>query len=338
MKTNNKEKSTRRLYGDEFVALLNELHAIDSYENAMLAIKRFSTLNGNFGDPSNPSSMFNLNALLTRLGVDLFNEENIKIIEKAVYEKSDELDPYYFRSSQKEVKKFSERSDRSFVNDELYILLDNLNALNDENELTLVEEFSAKDGNFGDLNQEESMNNFYHLLDLLGVDPRDEKNSEMIVYALSHNLDFDTDWIRGAQQKPIDRETLVEDTMNQLGMRHSLSGYNYFKEAVMFALDHEQFSIMNELYPMIAYKYNKTSTKVERAIANLLSNNICNIRQNHLRNNAINYIYNIGDRIYNDASRLTNAEAIHTVKVYVQQLENQNKKNIEKPRCLVRMK
>lgn len=80
--------------------------------------------------------------------------------------------------------------------------------------------------------------------------------------------------------KSIDDEKIVEDNLyyyiyndldivfSYLYISPSKYGYRYWKDAIFLYIesDNLQVSICNDIYPMIAEKYNKSSNSVERAM------------------------------------------------------------------------
>ena len=63
-----------------------------------------------------------------------------------------------------------------------------------------------------------------------------------------------------------DIEVTVLEWIHDLGIPAHIKGYGYLKEAIMFAIEHKNFSITKELYPLVATKYSTTPSRVERAI------------------------------------------------------------------------
>lgn len=63
-------------------------------------------------------------------------------------------------------------------------------------------------------------------------------------------------------------ETLVNNTLQQLGLPSHLLGYKYLKDAILMSLvDHTVLDgVTKRLYPEIAGKYNTTSARVERSM------------------------------------------------------------------------
>lgn len=69
-------------------------------------------------------------------------------------------------------------------------------------------------------------------------------------------------------------EIAVSDLILNLGILPNLAGYHYLREAILLTIRDQSVlsSPTRSLYPVIAEKYNATSSKVNRAIRNTLEN------------------------------------------------------------------
>ena len=71
-----------------------------------------------------------------------------------------------------------------------------------------------------------------------------------------------------AQHRDSNIEWLVTDVIHQIGVPAHIKGYQYLREAIMISID--DLAIINavtkKLYPMVAQKFETTSSRVERAI------------------------------------------------------------------------
>lgn len=73
---------------------------------------------------------------------------------------------------------------------------------------------------------------------------------------------------RGEEKKSYDLESLVTESIHELGVPAHIKGYQYVRTAIMMVVDNMELLnyITKELYPVIAKKYSTTSSRVERAI------------------------------------------------------------------------
>jgi len=60
----------------------------------------------------------------------------------------------------------------------------------------------------------------------------------------------------------------VTKVIHQMGVPAHIKGYQYLRDAILFVIEEVNLlgAVTKELYPMIAKKYNTTSSRVERAI------------------------------------------------------------------------
>lgn len=67
---------------------------------------------------------------------------------------------------------------------------------------------------------------------------------------------------------PIDIETMVTETIHEIGIPAHIKGYQYLRHAIMLVVDNLDVinSITKKLYPTVAQDFNTTSSRVERAI------------------------------------------------------------------------
>jgi len=63
-------------------------------------------------------------------------------------------------------------------------------------------------------------------------------------------------------------EVEVTNIIHQMGVPAHIKGYQYLRDAILLVIDEVNLlgAVTKELYPMIAEKYNTTSSRVERAI------------------------------------------------------------------------
>ena len=75
--------------------------------------------------------------------------------------------------------------------------------------------------------------------------------------------------IQQRNMKPTDNlEALVTNIIHEVGVPAHIKGYQYLREAIMMVVNNIDIinQITKQLYPEIAYKYNTTPSRVERAI------------------------------------------------------------------------
>lgn len=63
-----------------------------------------------------------------------------------------------------------------------------------------------------------------------------------------------------------DPRVLISNTLLRLGLRTSLHGYGYLREAILLSAKDTEQSITKELYPAVAAPFGTTGTRVERSI------------------------------------------------------------------------
>ncbi len=89
------------------------------------------------------------------------------------------------------------------------------------------------------------------LMELTGLRDKNRPKPEEILTSQGYNI-----------------ELLVTDVIHQIGVPAHIKGYQYLREAIMIAID--DLGIINavtkKLYPMVARKFDTTSSRVERAI------------------------------------------------------------------------
>ncbi|MBQ8297278.1 MAG: sporulation transcription factor Spo0A [Ruminococcus sp.] len=66
----------------------------------------------------------------------------------------------------------------------------------------------------------------------------------------------------------VDMEIIVTEIIHRLGVPAHIKGYHYLRTAILEAANNRELldSITKKLYPLVASKYNTTSSRVERAI------------------------------------------------------------------------
>ena len=68
--------------------------------------------------------------------------------------------------------------------------------------------------------------------------------------------------------KDSDLELMITEIIHQIGVPAHIKGYHYIREAITIAVNNSDIinSVTKQLYPMVAKKYQTTSSRVERAI------------------------------------------------------------------------
>lgn len=68
--------------------------------------------------------------------------------------------------------------------------------------------------------------------------------------------------------KDSDLELMITEIIHQIGVPAHIKGYHYIREAITIAVNNADIinSVTKQLYPMVAKKYQTTSSRVERAI------------------------------------------------------------------------
>ncbi|MDB2098091.1 sporulation transcription factor Spo0A [Clostridium paraputrificum] len=104
---------------------------------------------------------------------------------------------------------------------------------------------------------------------------------------------------------PIDLETEITSIIHEIGVPAHIKGYMYLREAItMVVNDMELLSaVTKELYPSIAKKYNKTASRVERAIRHAIE-----VAWGRGQVDAINKLF--GYTVHNEKGKPTNSEFI----------------------------
>ena len=103
-----------------------------------------------------------------------------------------------------------------------------------------------------------------------------------------------------------EKAKLISKVLLEMGMRADITGYLYAKEAITMVMDDsKRKKICNDIYPVIAVKYNATAQQVERnirfAIDKMECDSDCNIDQyfNKIRDHYTNkeFIYGIAEYV-----------------------------------------
>ena len=70
------------------------------------------------------------------------------------------------------------------------------------------------------------------------------------------------------ETKELSLETMVTELLHEIGIPAHIKGYHYIREAITIAVNNADIinSVTKQLYPMVAKKYQTTSSRVERAI------------------------------------------------------------------------
>lgn len=73
---------------------------------------------------------------------------------------------------------------------------------------------------------------------------------------------------KSEEKKTYDLESLVTESIHELGVPAHIKGYQYVRTAIMMVVENMELLnyITKQLYPVIAKKYSTTSSRVERAI------------------------------------------------------------------------
>ncbi len=102
-----------------------------------------------------------------------------------------------------------------------------------------------------------------------------------------------------------DTEIMVTEIIQKIGVPAHIKGYYYLRSAIINSINNSQLmgSITKQLYPYVAQKYSKTSSRVERAIRHAIE-----IAWNKGKNEMINKYF--GYSLINFHRRPTNSEFI----------------------------
>ena len=72
----------------------------------------------------------------------------------------------------------------------------------------------------------------------------------------------------GEKVEKFDLETVVSDTLHEIGVPASLLGYKYLRTAIIWCVEDESLahSVTKRLYPRIAEEFGTTSSRAERSL------------------------------------------------------------------------
>ena len=173
------------------------------------------------------------------------------------------------------------KANRAFTCEELYSLLMQLGVSFDENDYDkFMELFNKVDKKFGNPDDRQSMIDFTWLLLNFQVDIWDNNNRKVIDKAIKNKkvLEIDSIGEQGVKnlklnydKNTIDMERYVKILMFELGFRPNFTGFNLFKDGVIYLLNtDEKMSWTKVIYPNLGKKYELPGFKVERAIRSLI--------------------------------------------------------------------
>lgn len=140
-----------------------------------------------------------------------------------------------------------------------------------------------------------------------------ERISEFISSLSESELD-DTFFKSGQNPAPeiknaaSDLETIVTNSIHELGVPAHIKGYHYMRTAIMMVIENQDLLnyITKQLYPEIAKKYKTTSSRVERAIRHAIE-----VAWGRGRSETINEIF--GYTVHDGKGKPTNSEFIAMV-------------------------
>lgn len=120
-----------------------------------------------------------------------------------------------------------------------------------------------------------------------------------------NNVINDSSYLKNNNSKNLDLE--ITDLLHNLGIPSHLSGFKYIRESIMMIYKDKTISLITkDIYPMVADKYETTSSRVERAIRHA-------IEVSYLRGD-----YDLMDELFgysvsSEKSRPTNSEFLLTI-------------------------
>ena len=99
----------------------------------------------------------------------------------------------------------------------------------------------------------------------------------------------------------------ISDILHNLGIPSHIRGYKYIRDGIMMIYNNDNLSfITKEIYPQIAYKYNTTPSRVERAIRHA-------IEVSCIRGDLALMEELFGFSVSSDKSKPTNSEFLSTI-------------------------
>ena len=109
--------------------------------------------------------------------------------------------------------------------------------------------------------------------------------------------------------KDSDLELMITEIIHQIGVPAHIKGYHYIREAITIAVNNADIinSVTKQLYPMVAKKYQTTSSRVERAIRHAIE-----VAWDRGDIDVLNSYF--GYTIQNDRGKPTNSEFIAMIR------------------------